>query len=232
MQPEPEKMNTVLTTESTANNISPVEQPLAARLLARLVSWVFHPVFVPVYVMAFLIYEHPFQFTGFDPRQKLAVLLQSVAMYLFFPLVTVLLLKALGFIESIQLKKQKDRIIPLVACGVWYFWIWYVWHNLPGYPDAAIQFALAIWISSWTGLMVNTRMKISLHAISMGIAVSFLFLLAFTQTLNFGVYLSIAVFIAGLVCTARFIVSDHTPAEIYGGLVLGALSMAAAAVFG
>jgi hypothetical protein len=225
-------MNTVLTTESTANNISPVEQPLAARLLARLVSWVFHPVFVPVYVMAFLIYEHPFQFTGFDPRQKLAVLLQSVAMYLFFPLVTVLLLKALGFIESIQLKKQKDRIIPLVACGVWYFWIWYVWHNLPGYPDAAIQFALAIWISSWTGLMVNTRMKISLHAISMGIAVSFLFLLAFTQTLNFGVYLSIAVFIAGLVCTARFIVSDHTPAEIYGGLVLGALSMAAAAVFG
>ncbi len=232
MQPEPEKMNTVLTTESTANNISPVEQPLAARLLARLVSWVFHPVFVPVYVMAFLIYEHPFQFTGFDPRQKLAVLLQSVAMYLFFPLVTVLLLKALGFIESIQLKKQKDRIIPLVACGVWYFWIWYVWHNLPGYPDAAIQFALAIWISSWTGLMVNTRMKISLHAISMGIAVSFLFLLAFTQTLNFGVYLSIAVFIAGLVCTARFIVSDHTPAEIYGGLVLGALSIAAAAVFG
>jgi hypothetical protein len=225
-------MNTVLTTESTANNISPVEQPLAARLLARLVSWVFHPVFVPVYVMAFLIYEHLFQFTGFDPRQKLAVLLQSVAMYLFFPLVTVLLLKALGFIESIQLKKQKDRIIPLVACGVWYFWIWYVWHNLPGYPDAAIQFALAIWISSWTGLMVNTRMKISLHAISMGIAVSFLFLLAFTQTLNFGVYLSIAVFIAGLVCTARFIVSDHTPAEIYGGLVLGALSMAAAAVFG
>jgi hypothetical protein len=232
LQAEPEKMNTVLTTESTANNISPVEQPLAARLLARLVSWVFHPVFVPVYVMAFLIYEHPFQFTGFDPRQKLAVLLQSVAMYLFFPLVTVLLLKALGFIESIQLKKQKDRIIPLVACGVWYFWIWYVWHNLPGYPDAAIQFALAIWISSWTGLMVNTRMKISLHAISMGIAVSFLFLLAFTQTLNFGVYLSIAVFIAGLVCTARFIVSDHTPAEIYGGLVLGALSMAAAAVFG
>lgn len=232
MQPEPEKMNTVLSTESTANNISPVAQPLAARLLARLVSWLFHPVFVPVYVMVFLIYEHPFQFTGFDPRQKLAVLLQSVAMYLFFPLVTVLLLKALGFIESIQLKKQKDRIIPLVACGIWYFWIWYVWHNLPGYPDAAIKFALAIWISSWTGLMVNTRMKISLHAISMGIAVSFLFLLAFTQTLNFGIYLTIAVFIAGLVCTARFIVSDHTPAEIYGGLVLGALSMAAAAVFG
>jgi hypothetical protein len=225
-------MNTVLTSASSDHINNQEDQPLVLRLMARFISWVFHPVFVPLYVMAFLIYEHPFQFTGFDPRQKLMVMLQSAAMYLFFPLVTVLLLKALGFIESIQLKKQKDRIIPLVACGVWYFWIWYVWHNLPEYPDMAIRFALAIWISSWTGLMVNTRMKISLHAISMGIAVTFLFLLAFTQALNFGVYLAIALFIAGLVSTARFIVSDHTRTEIYGGFALGLLSMLAAQVFG
>jgi hypothetical protein len=96
----------------------------------------------------------------------------------------------------------------------------------------AIRFALAIWISSWTGLMANTRMKISLHAISMGIAVTFLFVLAFTQALNFGVYLAVGLLIAGLVCTARFIVSDHTQAEIYGGFVLGVLSMLAAQVFG
>ncbi len=224
-------MNTVLTTESTANNISPVEQPLAARLLARLVSWVFHPVFVPVYVMAFLIYEHPFQFTGFDPRQKLAVLLQSVAMYLFFPLVTVLLLKALGFIESIQLKKQKDRIIPLVACGVWYFWIWYVWRNLPDYPAEAVQLTLAVWISASLGLLVNIIMKVSLHAIAIGVMLAFLFGLAFSQDLNFGIYLSAAILIAGIVCTSRFAVSDHTSQEIYGGLAVGIVSMLVANFF-
>lgn len=225
-------MNTVLTSVSTDSINNQADQPAVIRLLARFISWVFHPVFVPVYMMAFLVYEHPFQFTGFDPRQKMMVMLQTMAMYLFFPLVTVLLLKALGFIDSIQLKKQKDRIIPLVACGIWYFWIWYVWHNLPGYPDMAIRFALAIWISSWTGLMMNTRMKISLHAISMGIAITFLFILAFTQPLNFGLYLSVGLLIAGLVCTARFIVSDHTAAEIYGGLALGSVSMIAAQVFG
>lgn len=225
-------MNTVLTSVSTDSINNQADQPAVIRLLARFISWVFHPVFVPVYMMAFLVYEHPFQFTGFDPRQKMMVMLQTMAMYLFFPLVTVLLLKALGFIDSIQLKKQKDRIIPLVACGIWYFWIWYVWHNIPGYPDMAIRFALAIWISSWTGLMMNTRMKISLHAISMGIAITFLFILAFTQPLNFGLYLSVGLLIAGLVCTARFIVSDHTAAEIYGGLALGSVSMIAAQVFG
>ena len=227
-----QQMNTVLTSASSDHINNQEDQPLVLRLMARFISWAFHPVFVPVYVMAFLIYEHPLQFTGFDPRQKMMVMLQAVAMYLFFPLVTVLLLKALGFIESIQLKKQKDRIIPLVACGVWYFWIWYVWHNLPDYPDMAIRFALAIWISSWTGLMVNSRLKISLHAISMGIAVAFLFILAFSQNLNFGLYLTVGLLIAGLVGTARFIVSDHTRAEVYGGFALGVLSMLAAMVFG
>ncbi len=225
-------MNTISTSVSTDNINKPSAQPLGVQLFARFISWAMHPVFIPVYMMAFLVYVHPFQFTGFDPRQKMMVMLQTVAMYLFFPLVTVLLLKALGFIGSIQLKQQKDRIIPLVACGIWYFWIWYVWHNLPGYPDMAVRFSLAIWISSWAGLMMNTRMKISLHAISMGIAVTFLFILAFTQALNFGLYLTVGLLAAGLVCTARFIVSDHSAAEIYGGLTLGAVSMIAAQLFG
>ena len=43
-------------------------------------------------------------------------------------------------------------------------------------------------------------------------------LLALTQSVSFGVYISVALLIAGLVCTARFIVSDHTQKEIYGGL--------------
>ncbi|MBI5373405.1 MAG: hypothetical protein HZA79_15385 [Sphingobacteriales bacterium] len=205
--------------------------PWPLRLAARFISYIFHPVFLPLYVMAFLVFEHPYLFTGFGPREKVLVLLQAVAMYLFFPLVTVLLLKALGFIESVQLKKQKDRIIPLIACMIWYFWIWNVWRNLPEYPGEAVRFALAIWISSWAALMANVKIKISLHAISVGIAATFILLMAFTQALNFGIYIAVSLFITGLVCTARFLVSDHTQAEIYGGLALGAVSMIVASFF-
>lgn len=153
-------------------------------------------------------------------------------MFTFFPVVTVLLLKALKFIKTFHLDTQKDRIIPLVACGIWYFWIWYVWRNLPEYPQSAIQLALAIWISASLGLMANIIMKISLHAISMGVMLAFILILAFTQDLNFGIYVSAAVFITGLVCTARFIASDHAPKEIYGGLLLGIVSMAMAWLVG
>ncbi len=162
----------------------------------------------------------------------------SLVMYSLFPVVTVLLLKALDFISSIQLATQKDRIIPLIACGIWYAWICYVWwnnHKLTdglSIPKEAVQFSLAVFLASWLALMANIRIKISLHAISVGVMLTFMVLLALSQGLSFGIYLSIALLITGVVCTSRFIVSDHSPQEVYGGLAVGMVAMLVASQFG
>jgi hypothetical protein len=150
---------------------------------------------------------------------------QFFIMYAFFPLVTVLLAKGLGFLESIYLKTQKERIIPFIACEIYYFWMCYVLRHQPEFAREIIQLSLAIFIASSAGLMLNIYMKVSLHAISMGIVAAFMILLGVTQSVNFGLYISIAFFITGLVCTSRFIVSDHTQKEIYLGLLTGVLSM-------
>jgi hypothetical protein len=196
----------------------------AIRLFAKAISYIFHPLFVPVYIIIFLLYIHPFMFAGATAWDKKMVLLQTILMYGFFPLITVLLLKALDFINSIYLNKQKDRIIPFVICNIWYFWIWYVWRNLPNSPKEIVILAMAIFLASAIGLMFNIYMKISMHTIAMGVAIGFMLFLTFTQSINFGVYLSIAFLITGLVCTARFIVSDHTAREIYTGLLVGGFS--------
>ena len=211
---------------------SPSSQPVAIRLFAKFISYLFHPVFVPVYIVLFMVYEHPYLFAGFSGLDKTRTVIMAAMMFSFFPVVTVLLLKALKFINTFNLTTQKDRIIPLIACGVWYWWIWNVWRNLPEYPTQAVQLALAIWISASLGLMANIIMKVSLHAISMGVMLAFIFLLAFTQPLNAGLYISAALLIAGAVCTSRFISSDHLPKEIYGGLFVGIISMLAANLFG
>ena len=202
-----------------------VEQPVIVKALANVISYLFHPAFVPVYIVFFMVYIHPNLFAGFQPMDKTRTVIMAFVMYTFFPIVTVLLLKALKFITTFQLTTQKDRIIPLVACGVWYFWIWYVWRNLPDYPTAAVQLTLAIWISVSLALMANIIMKVSLHAISMGVLLTFILLLAFSQPLNFGIYISIVLFVTGLVLTSRFIVSDHAAKEVYGGLLVGVVSM-------
>lgn len=210
----------------------PLPQPAGVRAAARFFSYLFHPVFIPVLVISFMLYQHPYLFAGFSRFDKIRVLMQAFVNYSFFPVVTVLLLKALNFISSFQLDKQKDRIIPLIACGIWYFWIWYVWRNLPDYPKASVQLTLAVWISASLALLANIIMKISLHAIAVGVMFCCMILLALNGDANMGLQLSLAFLITGITCTSRFIISDHSAAEVYGGLALGGLSMLLAWIAG
>src|SRR5213075_3238609 len=81
-------------------------QPLAVRLAAKIISYIFHPVFVPVYIVLFLVYVHPWIFAGFSDLDKTRTVIMAFVMYTFFPVVTVLLLKALKFITSFHLVTQ------------------------------------------------------------------------------------------------------------------------------
>jgi len=191
-----------------------------------LISWVFHPVFQPVMLVAFLLFsDTSTQFLGFRTGQKWLILGQAFTLYTFFPLVTVALLKALGFLESIRLHTQRDRVIPLVAIGIWYFWIWYVWKNLPDYPIELVRFALAAWTASWVSLMINARMKISLHTIAAGLILTFLFIWALKHGYGAGFYIPIACIWAGSIGAARLYVSDHKKVEVYLGYAVGAAAM-------
>ena len=200
-------------------------QPVALRLSAKIISFVFHPLFVPVYVIAFLVYIQPYLYSGFSVWDKKIVIIQGIVMYTFFPLITVGLLKALKFIDSIYLKTQRDRIIPFIACGIWYFWAWYVRRNLPGTPFELVYFSFAILVTSSLGILANIYMKVSMHAMAMGVASTFLIMMGFSQDISFTAFISITLLITGLVCTARLLLADHTPAEIYTGLLIGAISI-------
>lgn len=202
----------------------------AMRIVARVVSYVFHPLFIPVYISWFLMYISPV-FPAFSAVDKGMLLIRFLVMYTVFPLVTVLLAKGLGFIQSIHLKTQKDRIIPYIACGIYYFWMWYVLHNQPQFPSYLITLSLAIFLASSIGLIANSFMKVSMHAISQGVMISFILWLAFRTDINFGPYIAVALFIAGMVSTARLINDDHYPIEVYAGLIIGIIGQLAAAYF-
>lgn len=202
----------------------------AIRIVARGVSLLFHPLFIPVYASWFLIYYTPL-FPGFSEGDKAKLLVRFFIMYTMFPMVTVLLAKGLGFIQSVYLKTQKDRIIPYVACGLYYFWMWYVLKNQPQFPRELVLMSLAIFLASSLGLILNSYLKISMHAISVGVMIAFLFLVASSSAVNYGVYLSGALLLTGIVCTARLINSDHQPIEIYLGLGVGIAGQLVASFF-
>ena len=187
---------------------------------AKVISFIFHPLFIPVYISWFLMYNTPL-FTGLDARDKAMLLVRFFIMYTVFPLFTILVAKGLGFIDSIYLRTQKDRIIPYIACGLYYFWMWYVLRNQPQFPQELVLLSLAIFIASSLGLLMNTYIKVSMHGISLGVLITFVCIVGLTSEINFGPYISIAFLITGIVCTARLVNSDHYPLEVYFGLFLG-----------
>jgi len=200
--------------------------------LAKLISYVFHPLFIPLYIGWYLVFIHHGYFAGFGDKAKTWVMLRIALNMVFFPALTVLLLKGVGFIESIFLRKQRDRIIPYMAAGVFFFWMYLVFRNQPDVPKILTAFTFGVFLASSFALIANIYFKISMHAIGCGGMLGLMIVvLNMSASPPFTVPLMIAIFITGLVCTSRLIVSDHTEKDIYLGLFWGFISQVIAAVF-
>nr|MBA2746874.1 hypothetical protein [Flavisolibacter sp.] len=136
----------------------------------------------------------------------------------------------LGFIESLHLKTQKDRIIPYIVTGIFYFWVWYVFKN-QDFPKIVVMFSLAIFLSSSLGLLVNSYMKVSMHGIAVGVIMALFLAMGLSSTDQLGFYISIAFLVCGIVSTARLINKDHIPVELYTGIFLGIVTQVIAFFF-
>ena len=223
----------IVTEENELKEISVPEltpQPAWIRAMATAISYVFHPLFIPVYITYFILTVREYQFASLDPWSKTLKLLLVFITCSFFPLISVLLLRALNFIDSIYLKTQKDRIIPYIICMTFYFSVWYYFKKNHEVEDL-VSMGLAIFNASVAGFILNIFMKVSMHAIAAGVMTTFIALLAFHESINLSLYLAIALLISGIVCTSRLIISDHRPSEIYIGFIAGVLSQLAAQYF-
>lgn len=185
---------------------------------------------MPVYLAYFIMKVHAYEFAGLDNWGMTLKLLLIIVSCTFVPLVSVLLLRGLNFIDSIFLKTQKDRIIPYVICMTFYFSVWFYFRKNHEITDL-VSMSLAIFNASVFGFLVNIIMKVSMHAIAVGVMCTFVALMAFSDSVSYSFYLSIAIFISGIVCTSRLIVSDHKPKEIYYGFLIGVFSQLAAHYF-
>lgn len=195
------------------------------RFLARFFSYLLHPLFISSYAMAYLIFLHPLAFADVDPRTKVLRLLIVVLNNALFPLFAVLLLWGLRLgVNSIQLRTTRERIIPYAIAMFFYFWTWHVYDNLPDIPAPAVQFLLGAFLGVCGAWICNIYFKISMHAIGAGGLAMFFILFSLHDALASGFYLSMALLAAGIVCTARLLVSDHRPYEVWSGLIVGVLA--------
>lgn len=193
----------------------------ALRWPAVFFSYVLHPVFVPVYVIAFLVYIHPSYFSGFSARAKLQTVIIPVYNMVLLPLISILLMKGLGFIDSVFLRTRKDRIIPYMASGIFFFWAYLVFKRQEMYPPVLPGFVLGVFLAASAALIANIYFKISMHAIGMGGWLGIFWVIYRENSMLMSWPLAAVILLTGVVCTSRFLISDHTQKDIYLGLLLG-----------
>lgn len=197
------------------------EAPWALRFSARLLSWVFHPLFVGAMMMFFLAYVHPTLFLAVPERTKALRMVTYVNNNVVFPSLVVLLMRGLGFSRSLHLDDRQERIVPYMASVIFFFWTFHVFRNQPGMPSVVTDMCQGVFLSACCSLVLNAFMKVSMHAVGVGGLLGLMWVLLSSGQLHAAWPMAMSVLVAGMVCSSRLLVTDHTNAEIVMGLTIG-----------
>ncbi len=147
------------------------------------------------------------------------------------PGIIISMMKTLGLTPNINLGDRTSRIMPFIATGMLYMWLYINFKHLPDVPIAFQSAILGTIIALFTAFLLNIFSKISLHTIGMGSLVGMVLvtiLLFNYSSFQFGnamysMYglLFIAITLAGVVGSARVILENPTPKDLYGGYLIG-----------
>lgn len=208
--------------------------------IARLISVVMHPLFIIGYVLFFLMQANPYIFGFSGPKSEGLMIISFITISVMFPLIAVLMMKALGLISSLQMVDKKERIGPLIVTGLFYMWLYVNVRNNDSIPPGLSFFVLGCTISVFMALMINSFSKISLHTISAGGFLMGMLIILFHWTYGFvdipfpwmelqlrlsdRAVAMIVILMSGAVGASRLMLGSHQQNEIYGGYLVGILS--------
>lgn len=207
--------------------------------VSRLFSSLFHPIFILNYVLILLYLVNPYLFGIQDDRQKGLLFISVFLLSVFFPIFTILVMKLVGFVDSIEVKDRKERVLPLVLTSIFYLWLYVNIRQNSIVPVAFSIFVLGATIALFVAFFINNFSKISLHTVGMGGFVAMIFLIrgyfsygvfyfqigplgSFAVSLDFLLFFSILA--AGIVGTARLALQAHRKQDVYMGYLVGFLS--------
>ncbi|MEO8587935.1 MAG: hypothetical protein ABI432_01070 [Flavobacteriales bacterium] len=190
------------------------------RTAARWLSVLLHPLFMPVFTLwlAFRVDPH---LAFFIPDEARWIILGMVAlMTIVFPLTSALLLLRAGLISSLLMPTRTERIAPYIMTMIYYAMTWYLLRRSPLHPAVHGLFLGAL-VALGVTTVVTFRWKISAHMVGIGGAIGALVGLSVLHSLPLLPPIAALIVLAGALASARLLSSDHSPAQVYAGVLLG-----------
>ena len=183
-------------------------------------SYVFHPIFIPA--MATLFYFF-YTETEFASQEKLFVLFQVVIVTVFIPVLTFLLLRATGNVDSVMVSKVSQRKIPLLLHCFLIILLVRKSITIDHYPELHF-FLLGGLLSSLLALiLLFGNIKASLHMIGMSSLTVFVIGLSMHLKVQSTLIIAMLILLNGVVASSRLEMNAHTNKELIIGFMLGAI---------
>lgn len=186
--------------------------------LSKVVSAVFTPFSIPF--VAFLIL-FLFSYLRIMPIQyKLIVLGVVYCFTILMPMLTIFLFRKINRLTREELGERQHRFVPFVLTITSYVFCLLIMQRLhmPWYMTGIILAALVMMICC---MIANLRWKLSEHMAGAGAIIGGL--VAFSALFDYNPigWLCLFILIAGILGTARLILSHHTLGEVMAGFFIG-----------
>lgn len=189
--------------------------------ISKLVSYVFHPLLMLTWMTLLLYYTNSSLFGDVAARFGKISPILPVFLYTFlFPAIAILMMKKLGFLDSLEMPDNKQRIVPLIITIVLYIWT-YMMMRKTEYPPVLRLFMLGTLATIVISFIINVFHKLSLHTAAITGCTITIFYWIFFSSSDLSYFFIVMVLLSGLVASARLVLQAHSFREVYTGFLVG-----------
>ncbi len=194
------------------------------KTFARALSVLFHPLLVPTWFLLILFRLPLYNLLIIPVKMKTMVLLFVFVLTFVLPTLVATGMWLLKLIDSMEMRRRQERIIPMIAIAIFFYFAFYGLSQLAVFQLATI-FLMGSTALVLLGLGVNYFFKISQHMIAWGGLTGALIALGISWHTTIFLWLFGVILASGITGYARLKTASHTSFEIYSGYLLGILVM-------
>jgi hypothetical protein len=196
-----------------------------SKRFAAIISALFHPLLFPTYGVLLIIAANPHLFAAYRPKDQFLWVIIAFVFTFLCPVVWLVMMKRLELISDYNFENSKDRIIPFIAVASFYMWMFKLFKPSAmetQHSNALISLMmLGAAVSIFIGFFINIFRKISIHAIGAGAFIGLTMSLMQLSEYDLRFFLIFVILSAGLVGTARLILTESKPNEVWAGYLTG-----------
>lgn len=188
--------------------------------LHKFISVLLHPIVIPTIGVLLFLWISP---NYIEPkRQYLLLSIVFFATYI-IPLISLIILKAIGYVNSFQTESIKERKAPISIMLVIFFILGKFLYNISDFKELGLLFFGTILALIVVYILFFLKIKTSLHILSMSNALGFFIIYGAIQNINTTLLIIVFVLLTGLLASSRLTLKAHNRQEVYIGFFLGLL---------